>query len=59
MADLQLYYLPANVREAILQYFYTRPYAEVAEGVRLLLSLPPVPLGNDRPDENDNSAETV
>jgi hypothetical protein len=35
--------LPAEVRDAVLRYLVTRPYSEVAEGVRALLDLKPAP----------------
>lgn len=47
MADLMphadvVYALPDSLRQALLAYLVTRPYAEVAQGVQALQALVPV-----------------
>lgn len=37
----QFFRLPAQLRESLLRYLYSRPYAEVADGVLALTNLSP------------------
>jgi hypothetical protein len=46
------YILPAEVREAILNYLGNRPYREVATGVNALLALAPLP---DEPESESGT----
>lgn len=41
-APESIYALPAELRQALLNYLYSRPYGEVAQGVQALMALEPV-----------------
>lgn len=48
----QMFYLPSSLRNALLGYLSSKPYAEVAEGVQALQALQPVlpPVGTTEPE---------
>jgi hypothetical protein len=43
MTQPKAFLLPAEVRDAILNYLGNRPYREVAQGMQALLDLKPLP----------------
>jgi len=47
-----MFYLPSSLRNALLGYLSSKPYAEVAEGVQALQALQPVlpPVGTTEPE---------